>query len=515
MKALTKLKPYGFIGYILLMVFVTLVFQNNLINTASEFQFRTWRDGSEALVLGKILADSKGISTGRANLGFIEKDELTKGSNVLAVYKYLDNPDGLIAEDVNDQNWVHGIATFDTIILFRRVNVAEQGYADNEVKIGDRLYFDSGDIRSVTRIELVTDYLYVHYSGKILNGHKVGFPNRIKLSGDLDNLRFKFDPYDNQYGAQGVMFSWIYKNLGSPSVWSLQLICASLLAVVIVLLSREYKFSISNFFGFVFMISMIGSPWIVSIARNLYWTTFLWFLPALIAMWLYRKQKKSLYLIFLLSIFLKCLDGYEYLSTIVIFSVAIFIIDPFSPSPRYGIAKASKIIMLLGALSILGFVLALFLHSTIRAENLVQGLMITIKQDALKYSDFSDAAGTISRGIEMPIKDVLMKYIFEWNAPMFFGIINQHSFIIILALTVLSLIYQYYIVDAARHRDTVLIVIMTLAPLSWFVLMKGHSVIHVHLNYVLWYIGCVPAAIFVGGRGCALFCISSIKRFHQ
>ena len=33
--------------------------------------------------------------------------------------------------------------------------------------------------------------------------------------------------------------------------------------------------------------------------------------------------------------------------------------------------------------------------------------------------------------------------------------------------------------------------------LSWFVLAKSHSYVHIHLNYVLWYFGFVQICLYV------------------
>ncbi len=53
-----------------------------------------------------------------------------------------------------------------------------------------------------------------------------------------------------------------------------------------------------------------------------------------------------------------------------------------------------------------------------------------------------------------------------------------------------------------RQTDPALIGMMVCAvaaPLSWFVLAKGHSYIHGALNYVLWYLPFVPLALAVLG----------------
>jgi len=224
-----------------------------------------------------------------------------------------------------------------------------------------------------------------------------------------------------------------------------------------------------------------------------------------LVMWIYRSPENSwirklLYFLFFAAIFLKCLTGYEYLSTIIIFSLSIFLIDPFLPTPRYPRGSAIKTILFLSTLSVAGFLIALLMHAGIRENSIAQGLKFTLQQDAVKYTSIA-ANGGNKGAANVPLLDLLKTYIFDWHTPVVFWINHQMVFPILVALAFLSLVFQYLTADIARHRDAALIIVMLLAPLSWLILMRGHSVIHVHLNYVLWYLGFVPSLLFVAARG--------------
>ena len=509
---LNKHGPYGFGWLAFLILLTTLVFSTNFLHTASEFQFRTYRDGSEALVLGKIFADVEGITTDHANLGFVEKEKITKSADVLTVYKRLNQPNTVVPEDLNDSNWNHGIGTFDAVFLLSRANVAKLGYASNELKPNQKIRFPNGEIRVVTKVELNDQFLQVYYSGEKLQGTQFGFPNPIEV---LESKNYVFDGYKSQYGFQGIVFSWLHRTAGAiATVEWMQFLSATLCALVVVLLCREYQISFSASYGYIFLICMIGSPWIVSVARSLYWVPALWFLPALVAMWLYRcpihlKLRRFLYVLYFLAIFFKSLTGYEYLSTIVIFSLVIFLVDPFRPDSRYRIASSIKIVSILFILSLIGFILALLVHASIRADSILQGLKITLEGDAIKYTRLPEMTGNISRGVAMPLADVLNNYILEWTTPVVFWVEHKLIYPMLIYLAIFSVGFQYFSSNVARHRDAALIFVTALAPLSWLILMKGHSVIHVHLNYVLWYFGFIPTLIFVGFRGIVL--ISHIK----
>jgi len=69
------------------------------------------------------------------------------------------------------------------------------------------------------------------------------------------------------------------------------------------------------------------------------------------------------------------------------------------------------------------------------------------------------------------------------------------SFIAIIIIILISSIIGCYIVkshftDFNELNNAAISVtwFSILAPLSWFVLAKGHSFIHTHLNHILWYI---------------------------
>jgi hypothetical protein len=42
-----------------------------------------------------------------------------------------------------------------------------------------------------------------------------------------------------------------------------------------------------------------------------------------------------------------------------------------------------------------------------------------------------------------------------------------------------------------------LLLMSALAPLTWFLMTKGHSYVHIHLNYVLWYVPFLPVAALI------------------
>lgn len=490
--------------YIFAFVLLAAGFQFNFLKTSSDFQFKTYRDGSEALVLGKIFSDVHGIDTGNSNMGFIEKEYSTKGSDVLSVYQRIDHPESIVPFKLTDANWTNGFSKYDSTFLIQIANVASLGYSSNELLPGQKLTFPDGQTREITNLVRTENLLNVSYSGKREYGVDLKDPYII---GVADARPYAYDAYPQQFGIQAITLSWLYRHIPFlDSVFALQFMMALAAAAVLTLLIRELSLSISATFAAVFFASMIGSPWIVAIARSLYWASFLWFLPAVTAMMVYRtepssRKRLSLMALFGFTVFLKCLAGYEYISTIVIFSLCVFLIDPFKEEPRFGFKESTMTAFKLGCLATLGFLFAVLVHASNRADTIAEGLSQTLGWDALKYSAFGRMTGVVNSGPDIPLSFVVNEYINEWKTPVLFWFGDEGFFRAMLLLATISLAVQFYTKDNNFKRDTALLIATALAPLSWFILVQKHSAIHVHLNYVLWYFGFVPALIFVILRG--------------
>ncbi|MEG2912880.1 MAG: hypothetical protein RR897_14925 [Pseudomonas sp.] len=493
--------------FVLAFLVMLAAFQLNLFSTTSDFQFKTWRDGSEALVLGKIFADANGIDTGHSNMGFIQRGEPIKGPDVLAVYERIDTPTGIKTARISDEYWTNGFSKSSNKFLIPVANTNILGYADNEARIGQEITLPNGSVRIINNIEKSGPYNVVSYSGKFVDPDSIKNEDTFQLSNEIG---FSFDQYPQQFGIQALLLSFAYKNLPfGDSVFSLQFLMASMMALVLTFMIREIGLTISTTFAAVFFACMIGSPWVVAISRNLYWASFLWFLPAVMAMYAYRcppssRAQLAAIAMYGASILLKCLAGYEYISSIVLMSLTIFMIDPFRANPILGMKAAIRMTVIMGMVAVAGFLIAVLVHAMNRADTLAEGISQTLGWDALKYSAFGRLTGVVQSGPDIPLSFVISEYFNEWKTPVLFWLDGSRVFSFLLLLTGLSIVAQFYTRDANARRDTALVLVSLLAPMSWFILMQKHSAIHTHLNYVLWYFGFIPACAFVIVRGYVL-----------
>ena len=386
-------------------------------------------------------------------------------------------------------------------------------FNSNGLKTVDDRFFDALDRFSQI---LVTGRLIAHDAGVDSQGWSLG---SVKINGVLEYTEHNLEtynalvasgakpevvyfPYQSHLGLQGAAFLWLHDVFGL-NVYGLQFVNATLFALVIAMLTVLFARAYDWKFALAFFIVMVTSPWIVAFARNLYWVPFVWFLPAVFSTLLYlAKTSKGQWLAaigLLLSMFVKSLTGYEYLSAVTILVCSVFVIGPlFKPVGRSYFSNV-KLAALAGVLCVLGFVLALLLHAGMRGDTIAHGLANIIEQDVKKrtYGDASAFDPVLRDSLNASIVDVLKIYWswLNWRTPVFAGI---SAFYLNFSMLVVGLGLAYSVARRRWHdlRLVALTAIMLLASLSWYVLAKSHSYGHTQLNYILWYFGFVPALAY-------------------
>lgn len=196
---------------------------------------------------------------------------------------------------------------------------------DSEQLVLDGILHSAGNIKS-NRVVLG------RYSRpEISNQHK----HTHRLFRDM-NRDGEFRTYYSQYGLQVKVFAFLYSR--GFSLAGLQLLVASCMAFCLstaYLILRANKFS--GIASAAFMFSLALGPWVIVFARNLYWVEFTWFLPSLVtALSASLVSRNGInrggvinYLLLMPMLFCvvlaKLLCGYEYITTIYLASLAVFV----------------------------------------------------------------------------------------------------------------------------------------------------------------------------------------------
>lgn len=306
-------------------------------------------------------------------------------------------------------------------------------------------------------------------------------------------------PYASQIGAQGWFYAALHDLLATDSLAVLQWLACALLALTLLALHALQRRIYTPAYAWAFSLTLVLSPWMAAFARNLFWSPFTWFLPLLSASLLYvartPMQRLSGYALVFLTFFIKCLCGYEYLSSLTLLACSPFILAPlFGKQGRPQFARASLVFLLCVA----AFASALLLHASQRGQTVADGLT-AIYQEDVKRRTYADAASfepAYAASLQASPLPVIATYVRDWYTPVVTGLAGLY-FPFLLLLAALALVYGRLSGHPDWRRDAWLLGYMLLIPLSWFVLAKAHSHVHTHMNFVLWYLGFIPALFFV------------------
>lgn len=308
-----------------------------------------------------------------------------------------------------------------------------------------------------------------------------------------DNINFI--PYVSQFGIQSVIFESIENIFSVHDIQGLKKINSIIFVVTIFILALLYSRLFNLYFSIIFASTFVLSPWIVPIARNLYWVPFTWFLPAIFSTaYFLCKSKTSRYIMLamvFISFAIKCMAGYEYLTSVTLLvcapAVLLSIFD--KKALRYNVSD----FIVLFILCVAAFIFALMVHANLRGNSLLNGLHNIFEYDVKRrtYGEASNFANAeIQKSLTVSPWFVLNIYLSEWTTDIIKHV-SGNLFPWFLALSgIIALL--------SRNLKIIFSWIYGLAiPLSWYVLAKGHSEVHVFINFVLWYLLTLPLMVYI------------------
>lgn len=307
---------------------------------------------------------------------------------------------------------------------------------------------------------------------------------------------FDYSVYRSQIGLQGHLCRVITHFLRNYHLlairYLLKLVCSFLFTVIMMLIIcqiyKRYGFLLAFAFGSV----TCFSSWPVNFSSNLYWVEFTWFVPMLLGLlWLnYENWRVWIYPIFFLSIFLKCLCGYEYLSSVMLAGIMFILVEWICKKEQR--KTLMKGIFLIGICCILGFCLAYLYHAYIYGyEDILNGLK-KMQVDLIQrrtYGNADNYSESLRDSLNASVWAVIVKYFSER--------LDGKIMLLMVVFTCLSLAYQRIYLKRSNRFEISMFFVSLLIPLSWLVLAKGHSYIHTHMNFVLFYMGWVQSCVYI------------------
>ncbi len=384
------------------------------------------------------------------------------------------------------------------LLLFLVVLVSET-YLNNPV-------FNPGNLR-YNDFQKDSDSLVI---GSI-TAYQNGLPRKYGLGGcsvpEDPNVAPSYGEYASQVGLQGFFFSWLSSFTEPENVLNMITeFCCRAMAVCVVavayLLRKKYNFVAAAAFFLCFWLS----PWVTLFAKSIYWVEFTWILPTVcglvFSIWRDSKPVRiGCWVGLFLSVLIKCLCGYEYLTFVMlgaIFPLLIDLIAHLIERDWKAVWKDFLDTLILGLVAVAGFVLALLIHARLRGGgDILSGLKIIYEEDVLRRTLGGDPNlfdPVYASSLNATISDTIELY-FKWSDQVIVGI-DSNLFMPMIYGTILILVWNLYKGYPVK-RDVVAFILAYLSSISWFVLAKSHSFIHTHMNYVCWYYFLVPVCLYI------------------
>lgn len=476
-------------------VLITLMGWNYSFNTFGykNTNFKNFDKYSESLVTTTIKADRQGLN-----------ELITAGLN-----GYTDVTGPSYADDktfLTDDNWTKGYNNTQSQILLRNSD-----YITDMAIIGNAILFKNGVALPIT--EITSDEIWTTVSfdaGRPLNWWKYGDLSEIKFLDSKGTIlpQGYSSAYVSQYGLQGKIFKhWArYFEVDFLRV-IISLVAAMVFFFISVLIGRKYNY----IFASVFYVTFLLGQWIVNFADNLYWVEFTWFLPMAVGLYCawkinVRYSRIISYISVYIFVMLKSLCGYEYISVIMMGSILFLIVD-FIVAVTQKNKKQSKLIfrtiVILGFIALAGFFTAMCIHAPHKPGSdgsIIKGLKLIFRNDVMRRTFGGDVnsldllPGDEGYAPLASIWETVVRYV-HFPTEIITGI-DGSLFPILCILPIVI-----FVNDAKKNKIKIDLIMMYIVSffttLSWFVLAKSHSYVHIHLNYVLWYFGFVQICLYV------------------
>ncbi len=487
----THLKLQPIVIFFCLTILLSLNYMYSCLDNRNT-SFSGFQSVSETLVSGVIYADHNKVSLSEYGLG-----------------RYYDTSGELRDYDrafITDDFWDNGYSRTEA-----KLCISNNEYTQKVAVAGNYVQFSNGIFFKISNIEMSDSQIILSLeTEQLLSYNEYGNLLDIRfLNAQQEPLEKGFlSPYQSQYGLQGKIFYFLSQYLNPDNcVAYLNLFCclatATIFVLIVMILFYKYDFLMAT----CFLITFLLSPWVVNFAKNLYWVEFTWFIPMLIGLFCSWKINNKTcriisYIATFLSITIKCLCGYEYISTIMLGMIAFLLVD-FILALINKDTKTSKLlfktIFIMGILALLGFVIAILIHACLRGNgNIISGIKDIYTQDVLRRTvggNIEDWPEVYWSSFNASVGETLKKY-FSFSTEIITGI-SGSLFPMLCIIPICIFIYNYLNYKIVNWELLLMYIIFLLTSISWFTLAKAHSYIHTHMNYVLWYFGFVQICFYI------------------
>jgi hypothetical protein len=321
-----------------------------------------------------------------------------------------------------------------------------------------------------------------------------------------------YEPYTSSICGYAFLVSYLYRMTPVDSINKIYLFQIFLFSIMITFILNFFARNIGKLYAVIYFISILFSPWITSAIKNLYWSPWIWYLPACAAI-VYGSSKSranrvaSLIIVYITFVFKFWATGFEMFTSLIIFAAIMPTLVNLNNekinSKFLLVYKESIHISLVGILS---FLTVLILQVNLLPGNLISGFKYLFRESILRrtYGSAENYEIDYKDSLDANIFQVLQKYIFEWPKPILefnFGDsglrLGGQMLLPIIIIALIILLRHKIKNDKKLIHLCVLFVTGFFVTVSWLISAKGHSYIHTHILFVLWYLLFIPTSLYV------------------
>jgi len=318
-----------------------------------------------------------------------------------------------------------------------------------------------------------------------------------------------FAPYESQIGGQGMLFGILDLLFPQDDLAFFQgltaLLSALSVALILAWIFREFGWLPAV----ITLIATVPAQWLTLFGRNLWWSLWAFYLPAIIVGWYLSREKRGpgfrrrrFGLVVFCAVFLKCFfNGYEYITTTLIMLTVPLAYYSFREKAGWKTLLADgSLAVAASGLAILASMVLLCVQISAVEGSFLKGVdHIVYSLLRRTYADPQFFPADYSASLTANPIDVVLLYLRgiyadvnyylaapnDWVANFIFQFRYLYLIVIFTAASILVWIWD----RSERERSSALIAALwfsLLAPLSWFVIFKAHSYVHTFLNNIVW-----------------------------
>jgi len=334
------------------------------------------------------------------------------------------------------------------------------------------------------------------------------FHNRLEFA--------NFEGYYSQPGMQSFLFGLICKITGWNGFsgleklrWIVSFCTAFAFATFLYWVKLNWGIATT----ILTFVCLIFSQWITVYGRNLFWVLSAFYIPFLMALfWLHQGEQKSkhpllfTFMMMFFSVFIKfLLTGFEYMTTVMVMAVIPWVF--YAIDKQWDMKKTVR-----SVLAACGGVLTAVISGVVWLSAQYAALTGSFR-DGLEFILWS--FGKRAHGLSEYVYDAVYEQSIQSNQwEVLLRYLNDHAFhvlhwfdnpswrhvciinftfciIFFIVINIVTLSVETIRRDKAFYRRQKALIATLwaslLAPLSWFIIFKGHSAIHTHMNPIVWY----------------------------